>query len=165
MSDVARQFAYVFGMMHGRIKGKCMLVGKPKQQMQTGFTLIELMLVVIIIGILAAIALPNYQGYVKKARITEAASALSDYRVKLEQFYQDNRTYATFTCPNTTIKSPDSFAITCPSLTGTAYTVTATGAGSMLGFNYHIDQSNIKWSETPWGDNAACWVKGSGSQC
>ena len=58
-----------------------------------GFTLIELMIAVAIIAILAAIAIPSYSEYVRRGRITEAISALSGMRVKMEQFFQDNRSY------------------------------------------------------------------------
>src|SRR4030095_7908104 len=58
-----------------------------------GFTLIEVMIVVAIVAVLAAIALPNYSDYVKRSKIVEATSALSDLRVRYEQFYLDNRTY------------------------------------------------------------------------
>jgi type IV pilus assembly protein PilE len=166
MSDVARQLANRFGMIYGRIKGKYMLVAKSKQkQMQTGFTLIELMLITAIVAILAAIALPNYQNYVKRARITEATSALSDYRVKLEQFYQDNRTYVGFTCPNAAVKTPSSFDIDCGTPTATTYTVIASGTGPMALFTYSIDQDNKRESATEWGGSNTCWVKGSGGQC
>jgi type IV pilus assembly protein PilE len=153
-------------MMHGRIKGKYMLVAKPKQWMQSGFTLIELMLVTAIIAILAGIALPNYQGYVKRTRVADATAALADYKVKLEQYFQDNRTYVGFACPNSAVRAPESFSISCgTTLSATGFKVTATGSGSMASFIYDIDQANVKSSTTPWGDNTACWVKSGSGAC
>lgn len=58
------------------------------QRSQGGFTLIELMIVVAIIGILAAIAIPNYQKYVTRARITEAMNFLGAARTDLAEYYQ-----------------------------------------------------------------------------
>ena len=58
-----------------------------------GFTLIELMIVVAIIGILAAVALPAYNDYVRRGKIANATSVLSMMRVQMEQYFQDNRTY------------------------------------------------------------------------
>ena len=60
---------------------------------QRGFTLIELMVTVAIIAVLAAIAVPNYRDYVTRGKLVEASAGLSDARVKMEQYFQDNRTY------------------------------------------------------------------------
>ena len=64
-----------------------------------GFTLIELMITVAVIAILAAIAIPAYGDYVRRSKITEAASSLSDMRNRLEQYFLDNRQFPTNCIP------------------------------------------------------------------
>lgn len=60
------------------------------KQIQQGFTLIELMIVVAIIGILAAIALPAYSDYTNRAKMSEVILAASSGRTTLAEFYQTN---------------------------------------------------------------------------
>ena len=57
--------------------------------MQKGFTLIELMIVIAIIGILAAIAIPAYQNYVKKAAYSEVISAMTSYKTAVDVCYAE----------------------------------------------------------------------------
>ena len=58
------------------------------KKVQQGFTLIELMIVVAIIGILAAIAIPSYQNYTKKAKFTEVVQATAPFKIAIEQCVQ-----------------------------------------------------------------------------
>lgn len=126
---------------------------------QQGFTLIELMITVTIIGILSAIAYPNYTDHVKKSRIQEATSFLSDERIKLEQYYQNNRKYTSYTL--STISPSSKFTAYFSSIpTQDAYKITVNGSGPVAGFSYSIDQNNVKSSVTPgWGSgsDANCW--------
>ena len=136
---------------------------------QKGFTLIELMIVVAIIGILASIAVPNYIEYVNRARATEATSTLADMRIRMEQFFQDNRTYmgndaVLCAAPNGT--DTQFFAFNCsvaPSVT--LYTLSAVGAGAMAGYQYNIDQNNLKTSVTPGSGGGMCWEVNKGVAC
>ena len=69
----------------------------------TGFTLIEVMIVVAIIAILASVAMPAYTDYIRRGATQEAFTTLADLRIRLEQHYQDNRAYgptAATTCRN-----------------------------------------------------------------
>lgn len=134
--------------------------------MQKGFTLIELMVVVAIIGILSVIAIPAYQDYVTRGKLSACFSALSEWALRMEQFNQDNRTYlngaaCAFTQP---LSPPNEFTMTCVA-TVTTYTLTATGIGNLNGFTYTFNQNSGKTSISPWGDSNNCWVNGKGGAC
>src|SRR4029079_5758281 len=64
-----------------------------KRQRSCGFTLVEMMITVAVLAIVASIALPSYFDYIKRSKIVEATSGLNDMRVRLEQFFADNRQY------------------------------------------------------------------------
>jgi type IV pilus assembly protein PilE len=138
-----------------------------------GFTLIELMIVVVVIGILAAVAVPSYTDYITRGKIPDATSNLATKRVKIEQFFQDNRTYANAPdcATNTTISQY--FDFSCSVASATAFTLNAVGKSSMTGFTYTIDQSNAKSTTigtgAPSGWAAAspnnCWVSKKGGAC
>ena len=70
---------------------------KPEVRMgsQRGFSLIELMVVVVIITILTSVALPSFQAYVMRSKRSVAKSILHQVAARQEQFFMDNRQYAT----------------------------------------------------------------------
>jgi type IV pilus assembly protein PilE len=126
---------------------------------QSGFSLIELMIVVMIIGILAAIGIPSYQDYVRNAKIAEATSTLLQYRVFMEQYYQDMRGYGVTAQVACGVPPTDAritslnlryFAPTCavpntatPGLPQT-YLITMTGLSDMNCHVFTIDQQNAR---------------------
>jgi type IV pilus assembly protein PilE len=126
------------------------------------------MVVVAIIGILSAIALPSYRNYVIRGKIPDATSTLSLKAVKLEQYFQDNKTYVDAPDCATDSTTSKYFTFKCSASSATAYTLGATGAGSMDGFIFTIDQTSAKKTTTVpsgWATNTSCWVSNTGGSC
>lgn len=148
-----------------------------KTKTENGFSLIELLIVLAIIGVLAAIAVPNYNEYITRGKITEGVAGLSDARVRMEQYFQDNRFYntdgsaATACAASVTVPATTNFTYAClASANGQAYVWTATGTGSMTGFSYTINQVNARTSTiaagAAWPAAAAnCWMTRQGGGC
>ena len=136
---------------------------KMTKVVQKGFTLVEIMIVVAIIGILASIALPSYADYVKKGKAAEATATLADLRIKMEQYYQDRRTYVGGGC--SPANGDQYFTYTCSAPpTATTYTLNAAGKGDMSGFSFSVNQANDK-SSTYDGVSGSCWKTGKSSAC
>jgi type IV pilus assembly protein PilE len=133
---------------------------------QKGFTLVEVMITVAIIGILASIAIPSYSEYVLRARAADATGVLADMRIRMEQCYQDNRDYSLCAaqCAAPVGSNTTYFGFACSvAPTATVYTLAATGTGTMAGYTFSVDQQNLKSSVNPGGGNAGCWALKKGS--
>ena len=146
---------------------------------QKAFTLIEIMITVLIVAILAAVAIPSYTEYLRRARVTEATSDLAARRLRLEQYFQDNRTYIGTAAvmpecsPAATEILLPNFIVTCAA-TQVTFTLQATGRDGtpVEKFVYTIDQNNLRQSSfvgapvnwTPAVPNN-CWVTSKGGKC
>jgi type IV pilus assembly protein PilE len=143
-----------------------------------GFTLIELMITVAIVAILASVALPAFTDQLRRGQVVEASTVLSDYRIKMEQYYQDNRGYGTLgatTCANaasaptwTNFSSHGAKYFTFSCALGSAtdnqsYVITASGsAGRAVGHVYTVgsngDRRTTKFKGADLAPAKSCWV-------
>jgi len=136
---------------------------------RSGFTLIEVMIVVAIVGILAAIAIPSYNQYILRGKLAEAHSTLLALRTKAEQYFQDNRTFVGMDCAGGT--ETKYFTYSCPGPGTDTYTITATGKASegTGDFRFTIDQANIRSTAAKPADWSApagnCWIMKKNGQC
>ena len=155
----------------------------PRPRTMAGFTLLEVMITVAIVGILASIALPSYNYFITRSRIVEATNALSDLRAQQEKWFMDHRDYTNgaAACGIESTPSPDliakynanptnKFQITCRGPTQSTYVLRATGTGPMSGFVYDIDQQNAKVTQgAPSGwtvpSPSTCWVLRKDGSC
>jgi type IV pilus assembly protein PilE len=131
-------------------------------KMYSGFTLIEMMITVAIIGILSAIAMPIYSDYVIRSRLADAFSQLSTSNSSAEQFWSNNRTYVGMSMPAPTAN----FTYSVSNQTTSTYTIAATGIGLVAGFVFTINQDGTKATtsiKAGWGSASLnCWVNAKG---
>lgn len=137
-------------------------------RLSRGFTLIELMITVAIVAILAGIALPQYNNYVRRGQATDGVAQLGAYRLRMETYFQDNRNYGTD--PVCGVPAPISprFTYSCvASNSGQAYAITATGSsGAVLGSTYRLDHTNQQSTSSFKGASVSkgCWLL-RGDEC
>ena len=145
---------------------------------RAGFTLIELMITVAIIGILAAIAIPMYGDSVMRSKIIGGTTQLGDVRTQMEKYFMDNRSYlagagcgAAPSILSYNADASSNFTLSCPGPTATTYTIQADGkaAKGMGGFTYTINETNVKTTVAlpgGWvGAGSACWVLRKDGSC
>ncbi|WP_288726450.1 pilin [uncultured Psychrobacter sp.] len=141
--------------------------------MQKGFTLIELMIVVAIIGILAAIAIPQYQNYVTKSQVTRGIGELGAYKTIVDLCLTDSKE-CTFSVPNSSLfgagtdatvpteqkSANEGIVITFQRATGASTIVGTFGAGASGALN---DQT-ITWTRTAYDQaGAGTWTCSAGT--
>lgn len=141
---------------------------KPKRKVNGGFTLIELMITVVIIGVLSAIAIPSYRDYIRRGKISDGVGGLSTLKIRAEQYFGDKRSYSGFCNTNSyngVAGISKYFTYTCVDA-ATTYNLTITGnnSESMAGYIYTVNESNVRSSNIN-GVAYACWAKKIGDVC
>ncbi|MDR0378642.1 MAG: prepilin-type N-terminal cleavage/methylation domain-containing protein [Candidatus Accumulibacter sp.] len=144
-----------------------------------GFTLIEIMVVVVIVAILSAIAVPTYKDYVIRSKITQAISGLSAVQVRMEQCYQDNHSYKPASgkdcCERVDVsaltKNFEYFKFSCDASSATTFLLTAEGIDQLSGFKYAVNQADTRSTEitgaSGWAVHSPnnCWVTRKDGTC
>jgi len=129
---------------------------------QKGFTLLELMIVVVIVALIAAIAIPNYQPYVIKTRRTAATGCLLEMSQALERFHTKNLTCVGFSIPSMECsnKLTEHYTFSLADQAARAYTLSATPQGAQHGKDpascgtLTVNQAGVKGAG---GDISVCW--------
>lgn len=119
-----------------------------------GFTLIELMIVVAILAILAAIAIPLYQGHVERTRRADAITGLTQTAQQLERCFTRSNTYEScISDPET----PDGFYNLTTAISATTYTLTATPTGPQVSDDCTQFTLDHRGNRTATPANVGCW--------
>jgi type IV pilus assembly protein PilA len=133
--------------------------------LQKGFTLIELMIVVAIIGILAAVAIPAYQDYIARAQVSEAVSLLGSGKTPFAEYFSSQGTWPTAASDvmgNTTGKYTSSISIGASNTTAPG-AITLIGTMKASNVNVNIASSTVGLNSTDGGKVWTCFTTGTGT--
>ena len=130
-----------------------------RKKLQKGFTLIELMIVVAIIGILAAIAIPAYQNYTIRAQVTEGLNMSGGWKAAIAEYYANNGTWPALANLTGSVASTGKYVSNITVLAGGVIDITYSGAG---GFQANTALNGLRLDIVPYTslNNDVIWVCG-----
>jgi len=157
MSKKNKIFTTIFLALEKRTYGSYSFKIRP--QVNTGFTLTELIIAIAILSIVVAVAAPTYNNYIQQGKIAEALSTLGNLSTQMEKYYLDFRVY-TNNQGNCAINNlnGDTYSYSCTS-TGQNYTWTATSSDGNYVFsvNNHFDKATLAFKGNTLS-SVDCWM-------
>lgn len=129
---------------------------------QRGFTLIELMIVVVVVGVLARIALAGYQSSVAKSRRNVAQGCLMEQAQFMERYFTTNMTYSGATLPTSTVQQCQAdlsgkYSFSLPTVTASTFTLQADAAGTQATADESCATMNVNQLGVRTATSTSCW--------
>jgi type IV pilus assembly protein PilE len=160
----------IFGAIYFPDSLGCLSI-MPRSPKIAGFSLIELMIALVIASLLATVALPAYRDHMIRGAIPQATGGLSLFAMRMEEYYQDHRTYANGTNCGAATPVSEKFRFSCVTASaGQSYVLTAVGiSGDLTTFSYTLDQAGVTQTialPTDWGKVPVnCWIIKKNAAC